>query len=64
MAKLCLQNLDDYEEHSQQARYYNGVMSLDKVCSFCEDIIPFEMLPKGGPCPLCNEYAMFIDLEE
>ena len=63
MAKLCLQNLDDYEEHSQQARYYNGVMSLDKMCSFCETTLTFEE-QQDVQCPHCHEVAGLIDLEE
>jgi len=61
--KICLQQYEDYEEHSQQSRYFYGTMSLDKLCSYCEAVLTFDE-QQDCECPHCQEVAGLIDLEE
>jgi Zn finger protein HypA/HybF involved in hydrogenase expression len=61
VAKICLQQYENYEEHSQQARYNYGVMSLDKMCSYCENVVTPEE-QQEYECPYCGEVAGLLDL--
>lgn len=63
MARINLQQYENYEEHSQQARYYRGKMSLDKLCSFCENVLTLEE-QQETECVYCGEVAGLIDIEE